>query len=66
LIQYTLAQWHDQSGLFGQFDEVHGRHHAVTGSLPPHQCLGTGDQGGGQVDDRLVTHHELVVVDRTS
>ena len=64
LLQNPFAQRHDQAGLFGDRDELDGRHHAPFGMMPADEGLAAGDLAAFDVDDRLIVELELVVHDR--
>eukprot|EP01022_Parablepharisma_sp_SALTPOND_P027435 TRINITY_DN665_c0_g3_i1.p1 TRINITY_DN665_c0_g3~~TRINITY_DN665_c0_g3_i1.p1 ORF type:complete len:1952 (-),score=631.07 TRINITY_DN665_c0_g3_i1:246-6101(-) len=61
-LQHPVAQREDQSGLFGQRDEVARWHHAALRVLPAHQHFGTSHAAA--FDDLwLVVQQQLVAVD---
>ncbi len=67
LVEHALAQRHDESGLFGHFDEFDGRDEAAHRVLPAHQGLDARDLGhaarlaGVELNDGLVDDEQLVL-----
>jgi hypothetical protein len=64
--EHPDVQWHHQPGVLGDRDEPVGGEQPADRVLPPHQRLDAGDPPAGQLDDRLVAHLQLTVVDRVA
>ncbi len=62
--EHVRAEPHDEVGLLGQRYEIVGAHEPELGMLPAHQRLESRQLLGGQVDDRLVEHADLVLGER--
>ena len=50
----------NQTGILGDGYEFIGADHAVSGMLPPHECLRLADKAGLRVHDGLKMYFELV------
>ena len=56
----------DETTLLGEREEVAGWQEAAVGMLPPGHDLVTDEASGGEIDDRLVVRHDLVVLERVT
>ena len=63
LRQHPRSELHDETGFFGEGDEVLGQQPAELWVLPPEQCLHAVDGAALQVDYRLVEERQLALLD---
>ncbi len=61
-LEHPVADRQDEAGFLGQGDEFRGRDRSLVGMVPTQERLGIDDIAGGEVDDRLVMHVELAVL----
>ena len=63
LTEHHFGQGHDETGTFGQGDELVGQESSFTRMLPANEGFGPADATGGQVQLRLEEQVEFVVLD---
>ncbi len=66
LLEDPPAEGDDEPGLLGDGDEAVRRNNAAFGVHPPHQALEPDDTTAREIDDGLVVHGEVVVLDAES
>ncbi len=64
--EHPVADAQDEAGVLGELDEFRGRDQAARAMLPAQQPLVSDDASGRDLDDRLVEHPQLLVLQRAA